>query len=101
MVTVDADSYLYHDALQNIVQRYFEDPRNTRAVAGTVLVRNSRATWITKAQEWDYFHGISAIKRVQSLFQGTLGHRARFHCTTAPPWSTSAAGPTAWAKTSC
>jgi biofilm PGA synthesis N-glycosyltransferase PgaC len=78
VVTVDADSYLYHDALQNIVQRYFEDPRNTRAVAGTVLVRNSRTSWITKAQEWDYFHGISAIKRVQSLFQGTLVAQGAF-----------------------
>jgi biofilm PGA synthesis N-glycosyltransferase PgaC len=78
VVTVDADSYLYHEALQNIVQRYFEDPRNTRAVAGTVLVRNSRTSWITKAQEWDYFHGISAIKRVQSLFQGTLVAQGAF-----------------------
>jgi biofilm PGA synthesis N-glycosyltransferase PgaC len=37
-----------------------------------MLVRNSRKNWVTKAQEWDYFHGIAAIKRVQSLYQGTL-----------------------------
>lgn len=78
VITVDADSYLYQLALQSIVERYFEDPRSTRAVAGTVLVRNSRKTWITKAQEWDYFHGISAIKRVQSLFQGTLVAQGAF-----------------------
>jgi biofilm PGA synthesis N-glycosyltransferase PgaC len=78
VITVDADSYLYQSALQSIVERYFEDPRNTRAVAGTVLVRNSRTSWITKAQEWDYFHGISAIKRVQSLFQGTLVAQGAF-----------------------
>ncbi len=78
VITVDADSYLYHAALQSIVERYFEDPRNTRAVAGTVLVRNSRKSWITAAQEWDYFHGISAIKRVQSLFQGTLVAQGAF-----------------------
>ena len=78
VITVDADSYLYHSALQSIVERYFEDPRNTRAVAGTVLVRNSRTSWITAAQEWDYFHGISAIKRVQSLFQGTLVAQGAF-----------------------
>jgi biofilm PGA synthesis N-glycosyltransferase PgaC len=78
VITVDADSYLYHAALQSIVERYFEDPRNTRAVAGTVLVRNSRTSWITAAQEWDYFHGISAIKRVQSLFQGTLVAQGAF-----------------------
>jgi poly-beta-1,6-N-acetyl-D-glucosamine synthase len=78
VVTIDADSYLYHNALQSIVERYLQDPPNTRAVAGTVLVRNSRTSWIAKAQEWDYFHGISAIKRVQSLFQGTLVAQGAF-----------------------
>lgn len=78
IITLDADSYLFEDSLQCIVERYMEDPQNTRAVAGTVLVRNSRASWITKAQEWDYFHGISAIKRVQSLFQGTLVAQGAF-----------------------
>jgi len=72
IVTLDADSFLYRDALRNLVERYLSDPPNTRAVAGTMLVRNSRRTWVTKAQEWDYFHGIAAIKRVQSLYQGTL-----------------------------
>jgi poly-beta-1,6-N-acetyl-D-glucosamine synthase len=72
VVTLDADSFLYRDALRNLVERYLGDPPNTRAVAGTMLVRNSRRNWVTKAQEWDYFHGIAAIKRVQSLYQGTL-----------------------------
>lgn len=78
VVTVDADSYLYGDALHSIVERYVQDPPGTRVVAGTVLVRNSRESWIAKAQEWDYFHGISAIKRVQSLFQGTLVAQGAF-----------------------
>ena len=78
IVTVDADSCLYAGALQNLVGRYLNDPPNTRVVAGTVLVRNSRASWIAKAQEWDYFHGISAIKRVQSLFQGTMVAQGAF-----------------------
>lgn len=78
IVTLDADSYLYTDSLKIIVERYMEDPKNTRAVAGTILVHNSRESWITKAQEWDYFHGISAIKRVQSLFQGTLVAQGAF-----------------------
>ncbi|HET8584176.1 MAG TPA: glycosyltransferase family 2 protein, partial [Casimicrobiaceae bacterium] len=72
VVTLDADSFLYRDALRNLVERYLSDPPNTRAVAGTMLVRNSRRNWVTRAQEWDYFHGIAAIKRVQSLYQGTL-----------------------------
>ncbi len=78
VLTVDADSYLYRSALKNIVERYMHDPANTRAVSGTVLVRNSRKNWITRTQEWDYFHGIAAIKRVQSLYQGTLVAQGAF-----------------------
>ncbi len=78
IVTLDGDSYLYRDALRNLVGRYLSDPPNTRAVAGTMLVRNSRRSWVTKAQEWDYFHGIAAIKRVQSLYQGTLVAQGAF-----------------------
>jgi poly-beta-1,6-N-acetyl-D-glucosamine synthase len=78
VITLDADSYLYGDALQRLVERYFSDPAGTRAVAGTVLVRNSRTNWITRAQEWDYFHGIAAIKRVQSLYQGTMVAQGAF-----------------------
>jgi biofilm PGA synthesis N-glycosyltransferase PgaC len=78
VVTLDGDSFLYREALQHLVERYLTDPLGTRAVAGTMLVRNSRENWITKAQEWDYFHGISAIKRVQSLYQGTLVAQGAF-----------------------
>lgn len=78
VVTLDADSYLYKDALRHLVERYLSDPHNTRAVAGTILVRNSRSNWVTRMQEWDYFHGISAIKRVQSLYQGTLVAQGAF-----------------------
>jgi biofilm PGA synthesis N-glycosyltransferase PgaC len=78
IVSLDADSYLRRDALRNLVERYFSDPATTRAVAGTVLVRNSRKNWVTRVQEWDYFHGISAIKRVQSLFQGTMVAQGAF-----------------------
>ena len=78
VITLDADSYLYKDALRKLVERYLSDPPGTRAVAGTMLVRNSRETWVTKAQEWDYFHGIAAIKRMQSLFHGTLVAQGAF-----------------------
>jgi biofilm PGA synthesis N-glycosyltransferase PgaC len=78
IITLDADSYLYKDALRNLVERYLSDPPGTRAVAGTMLVQNSRASWATKAQEWDYFHGIAAIKRMQSFFHGTLVAQGAF-----------------------
>jgi len=77
-ITVDGDSYLYRGALYNIVGRYLSDPANTRAVAGAVLVRNSRTNLVTAAQEWDYFHGIAAIKRLQSLYHGTLVAQGAF-----------------------
>lgn len=72
IVTIDADSYLFKEALVRIVERYESDPPHTRAVAGTTLVRNSRDNWLTQSQEWDYFQGIATVKRVQSLNQGTL-----------------------------
>ena len=77
-LTVDGDSYLYKNALANLVRRYLSDPENTRAVAGAVLVRNSRVNLVTRIQEWDYFHGIAAIKRLQSLYQGTLVAQGAF-----------------------
>lgn len=77
-ITLDADSYLYDNALTNIAGRYLGDPDNTAAVAGAVLVRNSRLNLITKIQEWDYFHGIAAVKRLQSLFHGTLVAQGAF-----------------------
>ncbi|WP_246327087.1 glycosyltransferase [Burkholderia guangdongensis] len=77
-MTVDGDSYLYRNALENLARRYLSDPPNTKAVAGAVLVRNSRTNLVTRIQEWDYFHGIAATKRVQSLYQGTLVAQGAF-----------------------
>ncbi len=78
IVTLDADSYLCADSLEHLVERYFSDPTHTRAVAGAMMVHNSRTNWVTKMQEWDYFHGIAATKRMQSLFHGTLVAQGAF-----------------------
>lgn len=77
-ITIDGDSYLYKDAIQRLVERYMSDPAGTAAVAGAVLVRNSRNNLVTRIQEWDYFHGIASIKRIQSLYQGTLVAQGAF-----------------------
>ena len=45
-LTVDGDSYLYKNALANLIRRYLSDPADTRAVAGAVLVRNSRVNLV-------------------------------------------------------
>jgi biofilm PGA synthesis N-glycosyltransferase PgaC len=78
IITIDADTYILKDGVRNLVGRYLSDPTDTKAVAGEILIRNSRENWITKAQEWDYFLGIATIKRIQSLFQGTLVAQGAF-----------------------
>lgn len=78
VISIDADSYILASGIRNIVGRYLSDPPDTKAVAGVILIRNSRESWITKAQEWDYFLGIATIKRIQSLFQGTLVAQGAF-----------------------
>lgn len=78
VMTIDGDCWVYDEAIQRIVERYASDPGNTRAVAGAVLVRNSRTNWLTRAQEWDYFHGIAAVKRMQSMYHGTLVAQGAF-----------------------
>ena len=78
IATVDGDCWLFPNGLELITERYVSDPPDTRAVAGTILVRNSRKNWITRVQEWDYFHGIAAIKRMQSMYHGTLVAQGAF-----------------------
>ena len=78
VVTIDADTFLYKEALRRIVMRLITDPPNTAAVAGSVLVKNSRSTFLAKLQEWDYFVAIASVKRQQSLYQGTLVAQGAF-----------------------
>lgn len=78
IVTVDGDCWLRPDSLTRIVERMMSDPEGTEAVAGSVLVRNSRRNMLTRAQEWDYFHGIAAVKRMQSMYHGTLVAQGAF-----------------------
>ena len=78
VMTVDADCWIWKQGIRNIVGRRLADPPHTRAVAGAILIRNSRQNWLTQAQEWDYFLGIAVTKRIQSLFQGTLVAQGAF-----------------------
>jgi biofilm PGA synthesis N-glycosyltransferase PgaC len=78
VVTVDADTLLHPEALRRLVSRLESAPEDTVAVAGSVLVRNSRANLLTKMQEWDYYLGIAAVKRVQGLYQSTLVAQGAF-----------------------
>lgn len=80
VLTIDADTYLYKDALVHIVNTMVQESKNKKvgAVAGTVLVRNSRANLLAAMQEWEYFLSIAAIKRMQGLFQSVLVAQGAF-----------------------
>ena len=78
VVTVDADTLLHLESLRRLVSRLESAPSDTAAVAGTVLVRNSRVNLLTRMQEWDYYLGIAAVKRMQGLYQATLVAQGAF-----------------------
>jgi poly-beta-1,6-N-acetyl-D-glucosamine synthase len=78
VATIDADTLLMPYSLAHAVSRLVSSPPDTVAVAGAVLVRNSRDNLLTRAQEWDYFLGIATVKRGQALLQGTLVAQGAF-----------------------
>lgn len=78
VITLDADTLLHKSAINNMVRRLLSSPADVCAVAGAVLVRNSRGNLIARVQEWDYFLGIASIKRLQGMFQSTLVAQGAF-----------------------
>lgn len=78
VATIDADTLLMPSALRRAIARMLSAPPDTVAVAGSVLVRNSRAGALARVQEWDYFLAIASVKRQQALFQGTLVAQGAF-----------------------
>lgn len=80
VITIDADTWLHKEALLKLTNLMIQENKNKNvaAIAGTVLVRNSRANVLTKMQEWDYFLSIASIKRCQGLFQSVLVAQGAF-----------------------
>jgi poly-beta-1,6-N-acetyl-D-glucosamine synthase len=78
VITLDADTLLHPQAIRQLVARLLSAPPDVQAVAGSVLVRNSRDSLWTRMQEWDYFLGIASVKRMQGLYQGTLVAQGAF-----------------------
>jgi poly-beta-1,6-N-acetyl-D-glucosamine synthase len=78
VITLDADTLLHPSAIRQLVARLLSSPADVKAVAGSVLVRNSRDNLWTRMQEWDYFLGIASVKRMQGLYQGTLVAQGAF-----------------------
>lgn len=77
IITIDADTFLYKNAVKRIVARIISNPKYA-AVAGHVLTKNERASRLVRIQTWDYMLGISASKRQQSFFGGTLVAQGAF-----------------------
>jgi biofilm PGA synthesis N-glycosyltransferase PgaC len=78
VISLDADTVLHPRAVRQLVARLLSAPPDVQAVAGSVLVRNSRDSLWTRMQEWDYFLGIASVKRMQGLYQGTLVAQGAF-----------------------
>lgn len=78
VLTVDADTLLHRQALRRLVSRMETGPGPVAAVAGSVLARNSRVNLLTRMQEWDYWIGISAVKRMQGMYSATLVAQGAF-----------------------
>ena len=77
LVTIDADTFLHRQSVRRIVARLLDSP-DCAAVAGSVMAKNSRETGFARLQEWDYFLGIGAVKRQQSMYRGTLVAQGAF-----------------------
>lgn len=78
VITIDADTLLEKGSVTAMVSHLYASPPQTAAIAGSVLVANPKESWITKAQQWDYFHGIAAVKRMQGNYNGTLVAQGAF-----------------------
>ena len=78
VMTLDADTLLTPSSIRHLVSRMKSSPNDVCAVAGSMLVRNSRTNLWTRVQEWEYFLAIASIKRLQGLYQGTLVAQGAF-----------------------
>lgn len=78
IVTIDADTLLEPGSLRSMVSHLYASPPQTAAIAGAILLANTFESWVTRAQQWDYFHGIAAVKRMQGNFNGTLVAQGAF-----------------------
>lgn len=74
VITVDADTELHDNAIQRIVNRL----DNSEAVAGSVLVKNFRDSFMSRIQHWDYMLGMTVVKRTQAKLGGTLVAQGAF-----------------------
>ncbi len=70
VITIDADSMVARDAIDEIVMVMATDP-NMAAVAGNIKVLNSKSV-LTKIQELEYIMAINMIRRAYALFGSVM-----------------------------
>lgn len=75
-ITLDADTYLEKQAVQKIMNHIVSC--NSACVAGNLFVQNSKASLISKMQNYDYLLSIAAIKRFQGSYCSTLVAQGAF-----------------------
>lgn len=77
-ITVDSDTVLHPLAIRNIMNKLVNSDKNTVATAGCLFVKNSKKSFITKLQEWDYTLGIFGVKFYQGNYNSTLVAQGAF-----------------------
>lgn len=79
IITLDADSNLHTPkAVNNIMAHIVNRGEECAAVAGTIVVDNVYKSLMTRIQQWDYIFGIASVKRIQSMYKGTLVAQGAF-----------------------
>ena len=80
VVTVDADTFLHHEALRYLIARLVRTPQGQHACAcaGALVAQNPRAGGVTRMQQWDYRLGINGVKRMQAAYNSALVAQGAF-----------------------
>lgn len=78
IITIDSDTILHENAINNIVAKFISDDYS--AVAGSIRVNNDKKNLMTRVQYWDYTLGIASIKQAQGIYNSTLVAQGAFSC---------------------
>lgn len=77
-ITIDSDTILHPLAIRNIMKTLVNSDKKTAATAGCLFVKNSKKSFVTKLQEWDYTLGIFGVKLTQGNYNSTLVAQGAF-----------------------
>jgi biofilm PGA synthesis N-glycosyltransferase PgaC len=80
VVTLDADTLPYPQALTYLVARLASRPQDQHvsACAGALIADNATRNFLTRMQSWDYRLGINGVKRTQAAYNSALVAQGAF-----------------------